>query len=58
MNDRVYKTYSHSLEQLHVSIEREIRLINRKELQKVFKNFRRCLNICLTAKGGHFQHLL
>ncbi|PSN37864.1 hypothetical protein C0J52_21332 [Blattella germanica] len=58
MNDRVYKIYPHSLDEFRVAIEREIRRISREELQKVFKYFRRRPNICLTAKGGHFQHLL
>ncbi|PSN35834.1 hypothetical protein C0J52_22748 [Blattella germanica] len=58
MNDRVYKTFPRSLENFHVTIEREIRRISREVLQKVFKNFRRRLDICLTAEGGHFQHFL
>lgn len=50
MNDRVYKPYSYSLEELHVAIKREIRHISYEVLQKVFKNFCQCLDICLTTK--------
>ncbi|PSN46854.1 hypothetical protein C0J52_13681 [Blattella germanica] len=58
MNDRVYKTYPRSLEDLYVAIEREIRHISHEVLQKMFKNFCRRLDICLIAEGGHFLHFL
>ena len=49
----------HSLEELCVAIERDIRHISCEELQKVFENFHRHrhLHICLTDEECYFQQL-
>jgi hypothetical protein len=54
----VYKYSPHILPELKEAITNFIRNIPPIELSHVFGNKIRCVDACLPAHGGHFQHLL
>jgi hypothetical protein len=56
LKDRVYKTNTHTLEELGHNIHREISTISGEELQRV--NMFRRYTECIRSGGQHFQHLL
>lgn len=58
LKTKVFKKRLHTLEELQNAIENEIRNITQEELQRVFDNLKRRVNLCLQNDGQHFQHLL
>lgn len=58
LKNKVFKNRLHNINQLQEAIEEEIRNITPEQLQRVFENKKRRVNICLENEGHHFQHLL
>ena len=56
--NKVYKTNSHTLDELKQNIRTEINAISEAELMRVNANFLRRCRRCTDAQGQHFQHLL
>lgn len=58
LKGKVYKNNPHTLEELKAAITINIQEITPDTLRKVFRNLKTRIQTCLTANGGHFQHLL
>lgn len=58
LKNKIFQNRLQNLEELQVAIEQEINNITAEELQRVFDNLKRRVNICLENHGHHFQHLL
>lgn len=58
LKTKIFRNRLHTIEELKVAIEEEIHNINQQELQHVFDNIKKRINLCLDANGGHFEHLL
>lgn len=54
----IFKNRLHTIEEMQQAIEMNIRNITVEELQHVFENMKRRVNLCLNTGGEHFQHLL
>ena len=54
----VYANNPHTIEQLKDNIRETIHNIPREELERVFANMRRRVELCLGVNGGHFQQLM
>ena len=57
LENKVYATNPHTLEELKASIMREIYSISEIELIRVNANFLKRCQKCVD-EGGHFQHLV
>lgn len=58
IKNNIFKNRIHTIEELEARIIEEIQNITAAELEKVFENMKRRVNLCLEQGGGHFQHLL
>lgn len=58
LKNTIFRNRMHNLDELKEAIETEIRNITPEQLQNVFENKKRRVNICLQNEGHHFQHLL
>lgn len=58
LKNKIFKNRPQDLQQLERAIQEEINNITAEELQRVFGNLQRRINICLDKNGEHFQHLL
>lgn len=58
LKNKIFKNRLHNLNELQEAIVQEISNITQDELQRVFNNLKRRVNICLENNGQHFQHLL
>jgi len=54
----VYRDRPHTLNELKTAITAYIRNILQADLQKVFANRIEGVQVCIDARGHHFQHLL
>lgn len=58
LKDRVYSPAPASLEDLKISIKREIRNISTDTCKSVICNFKKRLDVVIQQKGRHLEHLL
>ncbi len=58
MKDRVFVTNPTSIKDLKATITAVIQSIDVRTLRKVFQNMIKRAKVCLSVKGGHFEHLL
>jgi inhibitor of nuclear factor kappa-B kinase subunit alpha len=58
LKQKVYKTNSHTIEELKENIRNEVSAISPGELQRVITNLVWWCQECARADGDHFQHLL
>lgn len=58
LKNKIYRNRLHTLDELKEAIEQEIRGITEQELQAVFNNMKRRVNLCLENNGQHFEHFL
>jgi predicted nuclease of restriction endonuclease-like RecB superfamily len=54
----VFKSSTHTLQELQANIQRAVDRISTGTLQNVFVNMIRRVHLCEERNGGHFQHLL
>jgi hypothetical protein len=54
----VFKSSTHTLQELQANIQRTVDRISTGTLQNVFANMIRRVHLCEERNGGHFQHLL
>jgi hypothetical protein len=54
----VFKSYTHTLQELQANIQRTVVRISTGTLQNVFANMIRRVHLCEERNDGHFQHLL
>jgi hypothetical protein len=52
---RVYNPMPKTLDDLRINIEREINLISKETLKKIFLNFEKRCNLVISAEGGHIE---
>ena len=45
-----------TIDELKLNIEREIKNINKKMLEKNFENFRNRCSLIVSAEGGHIEY--
>jgi len=55
LKSKVYNPLPNSLEELKMNIEREIKIISKEELKRVFLNFEKRCYFLIQAKGGHIE---
>jgi hypothetical protein len=53
----VFKSSTHTLQELQANIQRTVDRISTGTLQNVFANMIRRAHLCEERNGGHFQHL-
>lgn len=58
LKNKVFQNRPHTLEELQAAINQEIQTIDENQLQQVFDNIKRRVNLCLNCNGGHFEHIL
>lgn len=58
LKDRVYKPTPNTLDELKVAIRREMRKVTIETCQSVIRNFRERLDVVITQKGRHLEHIL
>ncbi|XP_031327482.1 uncharacterized protein LOC116158782 [Photinus pyralis] len=58
IKNNIFKNRLHTLEELERAIRQEINDVTQDELERVFENMKRRVNLCLEVNGGHFEHLL
>jgi hypothetical protein len=58
LKSAVHANNPHDLEALEQKICEEIYNIQQRELQQVSRNLFKRIQVCLTAEGRHFKHLL
>ena len=55
---KVYKNKPHTLAELEGNIQDYISNIDNEQLNKVFENMKKRINLCIQLNGHHFQHML
>jgi hypothetical protein len=58
LEQKVYKTNPHTIEELKENVRNEVSAISPGELQRVITNLVRRCQECARPDGDHFQHLL
>jgi hypothetical protein len=58
LKSKLYKITPRTLEQLKDTIRQEIEAVNINNLEIVFQNLEKHIQVCLDVKGDHFQHRL
>lgn len=56
LKNTIFKTAIHTIEELEAAIIREINNITEEQLQNVFENMHRRVNLCIASEGHHFEH--
>jgi hypothetical protein len=54
----VYRDRPRTLNELKTAVTASIRNISQADLQKVFANKIKRVQVCIDARGHHFQHVL
>ncbi len=55
---KVYNPISKHIIELKANIEREIKSIKKEMLKKTFENFRKRLELIISAEGEHIENVL
>lgn len=58
LEQRLDKRRYRSVKELKMALKRAWKTISADELRRIAENFRKRLQACIQAKGGHFEHLL
>lgn len=58
LKTKVFQNRPHNMEELQAAIEQEIHNIDQNQLQRIFDNMKRRVDLCLESDGGHFEHKL
>ena len=58
LKSKVYHSLHSNIEGLKTSIEREIKSTNAEMPKNSFENYRKRLELVLSAEGGHFENVL
>jgi hypothetical protein len=51
----VYTPLPKTIDELKLNIEREIKNINQRMLEKTFENFKKRCELIVSAEGGHIE---
>jgi len=58
LQERVYREKLRTVEELQQRITEEWERLYQRVIDNAVKQWRKRLRVCVTANGGHFEHLL